>query len=152
MKKVLLILVSILLVGCSTSYQPEGFTGGYSEFALSHDAYRVSFRGNGYTSRKTVQTNLLRRCAELTLQKRYEYFIILDSRTNTDQSHYKTQTTVNAQHSTYGNTTYSTATVNPGQTYTYNKHTGTVMIKMLKTDQGYPSAFNAKVILSNFHE
>jgi len=31
MKK-LLFLFALLLAGCATSYQPQGFTGGYSDF------------------------------------------------------------------------------------------------------------------------
>ena len=75
----LLLLPLILLIsGCKTPYQEEKSSGGYSEQQLSERSYMVSFRGNGYTPITRVQKYLMLRCAELTINNGYEYFLILE--------------------------------------------------------------------------
>lgn len=69
------LLASLLfLCACATSYQPSGFSGGYSDMKVGDDLYQVSFAGNGYTRSSTVQQHMLRRCAELTREKGFDYF------------------------------------------------------------------------------
>jgi len=65
-------------VGCATGYGKDGFSGGYSDSKLSRDRFQVTFQGNGYTSVSTVKTYLLFRCAELTVENGFDYFVILD--------------------------------------------------------------------------
>lgn len=70
----------VLLGACSTPYQPAGWfsmRGGYDEKELEPGIWRVTFGGNGYTSRESAQTYWLYRCAELTLEKGYDGFQIL---------------------------------------------------------------------------
>lgn len=67
-------------VGC-TSYQPAGLTGGFSDTRLSDTTYQVRFRGNGWTSPTRVQTLVLRRAAELALERGFRYFVIADHQT-----------------------------------------------------------------------
>lgn len=72
-------LIILFISGCATSYHPENRRGyGFNEKQLSEQSYLVSFRGNSRTSPIEVQHMLLRRCAELTIQKGYSYFLILD--------------------------------------------------------------------------
>lgn len=71
--------IFLLCVSCATSYQKSGFTGGYFEKKVSDQVYRVTFGGNGFTSRETVQTYWLYRASELTLERGYEYFEIMHS-------------------------------------------------------------------------
>jgi hypothetical protein len=86
--KIVFILVFMLLGGCATPYQNSGFTGGFEETKISDNSYRVSFRGNGYsTSHRTIDFNLLR-SAELTVRDGFEYFIILDGQSSVDKSLY----------------------------------------------------------------
>lgn len=80
-----LILVAALAVAnCSTPtpYQPidsrSGISGGFSDQRITNDRFRVSFAGNGVTSRDTVENYLLYRAAELTLQQGYDSFILAD--------------------------------------------------------------------------
>ena len=73
-------LLALVLGGCATAYQPEGATGGYKEVRLADDTYRVSFAGNGYTSRPVVLKYFLYRCAQLTLQHGYTYFEVFSAR------------------------------------------------------------------------
>lgn len=139
-----------LLTGCvsPTPYQPEQSNGGYSDLALNQDMAKVTFRGNALTSAQVVNNYLLRRSAELTLQKGYRYFVKLDGRTNDDQSTVTLPTTVD----TYKDKKYSTetTTINPGSTYVEHNYTAFANIKMLKSNAGYPEAFDARVVLGNF--
>lgn len=82
MKKIInsigLIAVVILFVSCRTQYGVSGFRGGYSEIKIDESTYDVSFKGNGTTSSETIKRYFLYRCAELTLDSGYEYFVIRD--------------------------------------------------------------------------
>lgn len=77
------------LAGCattgSTPYQPassaNAVKGGYSETRLAEDRWSVNFAGNRLTSREQVETFLLYRAAELTLQQGYDWFVIVDKDT-----------------------------------------------------------------------
>lgn len=72
------------LGACSTPtpYQPveshSGVSGGFSDQRLTNNRYRVTFAGNGVTSRDTVENYLLYRAAELTLQDGYDSFILAE--------------------------------------------------------------------------
>jgi hypothetical protein len=70
------LLWAVLLVGCATSYQPESFTGGFSDHMTAPDETVVTFRGNGYTGPERVAEMTALRCAEVTLQHGYRYFVI----------------------------------------------------------------------------
>jgi hypothetical protein len=152
-------LLFLSLAGCSTSYKPNGLTGGYSDMRLSNNTYKVSFRGNGFTSQDKVQNLLLRRCAELTKQNKYRYFVILTGRENHSDSQYTTPASVDtygygnvnsygyAGANYYGN---SHSTITPGQTYHVRRYTDAVMIKMLHSRKKYANALDARIILNDF--
>lgn len=72
-------LVVIFLVGCTTPYGPHGLTGGYDEKKLEEDSYIVSFYGNGHTSGQQVWNYWIYRCAELTVEKGYDFFSLTPS-------------------------------------------------------------------------
>jgi len=69
-----------------TPYQPLGDAGGYEEARLQPNVYRVSFRGNRATPETTVLDYLYLRCAELTKDAGFPYFVIVEDygRTKTD--------------------------------------------------------------------
>ena len=75
------------LAGCATPtpYQPAMPTGryayGYSEQRLDADHWRVTFSGNSLTSRETVESYLLYRAAELTVQNGGDWFDTTDRKT-----------------------------------------------------------------------
>ena len=60
----------------TTPYQPSSASRpyGYAETQLDVNRVRVSVAGNGETSRETVETYLLYRAAELTLDRDYARF------------------------------------------------------------------------------
>lgn len=80
-----------LLFACATPtpYQPlgvrgTGASGGYASQAIENDRFRVSFTGNRLTSRERVETYLLYRAAELTVQQGYDGFTIVQRDTDRD--------------------------------------------------------------------
>ena len=76
------------LWNCATPYQPQGLLGGYSSEALGNEILDVRFHGNQHTDPDQVHKYLLYRCAELTLENNYKYFVIL-----VNESHFITDTT-----------------------------------------------------------
>jgi hypothetical protein len=80
MRKHLSWLLPLLLfvAGCfgPTAYQPTGYTGGYTEQKLNDSAYLVTFAGNGFATKERIHIFWLYRCAELTVQNGYDYFIL----------------------------------------------------------------------------
>jgi hypothetical protein len=72
MFRVLLVAaVAVSLASCATPYAQQGFTGGFDVQELRPDVFRVSFQGNGYTTRETVH------CAQLAIEKGFNGFEIL---------------------------------------------------------------------------
>jgi hypothetical protein len=76
-----------MLAGCGggpTLYQPASGGYGYSEQQIEDNRYRVTFAGNDLTPAETVQNYLLYRAAEVTLDRGYDYFTMVDR--NLDRS------------------------------------------------------------------
>jgi hypothetical protein len=73
------LLVAVLLTACATPYQPVGLEGGYSHTRVGVDMFNVVFRGNADTSWQTAENYTLYRCAELTLESGFDYFIVVGS-------------------------------------------------------------------------
>jgi hypothetical protein len=80
----LLILAISALTACAkpTAYGPAGRPGslGYSERSIGADQFRISFAGNGLTTREIVDRYLLYRAAELTRDNGFDYFIVGERR------------------------------------------------------------------------
>lgn len=77
-----------LLGACATAtpYQ-QALTAndsGYSEQKIEDNRFQVQFEGNSLTDRKTVETYLLYRAAELTKQSGYDHFRVV--RRDTDSN------------------------------------------------------------------
>jgi hypothetical protein len=84
--KLVALSVVCLLSGCATAYQPDGASGGYSERRLNDNVEQVSFRGNMFSTPETLQSYLLRRCAEVTVQNGYNYFVVVNTGTPSEGS------------------------------------------------------------------
>ena len=84
----LLASAMLAVAGCATetAYRPATGSGferaGYSDRMIEPNRFMVSFAGNSYTSRDTVERYLLYRSAELTVQQGYDYFILSDRNTD----------------------------------------------------------------------
>ena len=85
---VALLTSALLVAACATPYGPSSgsFTGGYSESKLQKDRYNVSFEGNAWISEEQAMNYLLYRCAEITLDNGFDYFIIVSEESNTSYS------------------------------------------------------------------
>ena len=121
MGRITILFIVLIFAGCATRYQPMGFTGGYSETQLGENIFQVSFYGNGYTSRERVSDFSLLRAAELTLEKGFRYFVIVDSEKHTKIKTYTTPTRSYSTGSAYGYGNYvhfnATTTTYGGHTY-----------------------------------
>lgn len=76
----------LLATGCATQtpYKPATERGaeGYTETRLGESRYRITFVGNTQTDAETVKDYALLRAAELTLQKGYTWFQIVERETD----------------------------------------------------------------------
>jgi len=128
--RILLSLVAIAgLAACATSYQPQSFSGGFTETQLDKNVFRVSFQGNGYTRAERAEEMALLRSAELTLKNGFTHFAIVDGRSRTDYSAFTTptQSSTTGTVSSYGNTSYLSAQTRTtgGQTFIAAKPSST---------------------------
>jgi hypothetical protein len=80
---------SLALAACATQtpYQPaapgSSSSYGFQEQRIENNRLRITFRGNTLTDRETVETYLLYRAAEATVQSGFDYFIV--SNRDTDE-------------------------------------------------------------------
>ena len=91
-----LLATTLLAAGCATQtpYRPATGSGfartGYSDRQIEANRFMVSFAGNGYTPRETVERYLLFRAAQLTVQQGYDYFVLADRQTDKSTRTYAT--------------------------------------------------------------
>jgi hypothetical protein len=77
-----LALCVLMAAACSTptpygpATSPNG--DGYTTQQIESNRFRVSFKGNSLTNRQTVDTYMLYRAAEVTLQNGGDYFIVVN--------------------------------------------------------------------------
>ena len=95
MRMLMLAAVVGLMAACATAtpYQaapPGQSTYGFSEQQIENNRVRITFRGNTVTDRETVETYLLYRAAELTLQGGRDYFVVANRDT---EEHSRLQST-----------------------------------------------------------
>ncbi len=90
MRKSLMALVTLsglAIAGCATQppYKPaSSYTGsGYTDQIIESNRFQVTFRGNSVTPRDEVETFLLYRAAELTLENGFDYFVVVQRDTET---------------------------------------------------------------------
>lgn len=77
--RMLVLAAAALLAACATAtpYQPGAPNAyGFQEQQIENNRLRITFRGNTLTDRETVETYLLYRAAELTLERGHDYFIV----------------------------------------------------------------------------
>lgn len=129
MRKPLLSLFSLLVVGCATSYTAKGMNTGYSSMQLNESSFRVNFDGDAQTSEERARDFALLRSAELASKANFRYFTILrdesqlEKRTRTEPSTVSTKTTSVTKDSVAGSKSegsQSTTTVTPGNTISYD--------------------------------
>lgn len=133
MKHFLVGLACALVVGCATGYQPNGWSGGFSEIPLASDAYQISVNGNGYTRADRVNEMALLRGAELTRDNGFNYFVVLNLSEYTRESSTTTPgsstTNTSGSATAYGNSNSVTAYGSSTSHTTYNAPKTTVVVK-----------------------
>lgn len=149
--------LALVLTACATTYQPQGFSGGFSETQLDTNVFRVSFRGNGYTHSERAEELALLRSAEITLKYGFTHFIIIDGQSRVTQSTHTTplHATTTGSASVYGNTAYgsSTTSFTGGETYHITKPstTNTIVCFKGKPDVG-GLVYNTQFVFNSLGE
>jgi predicted small lipoprotein YifL len=84
--------LSLAACGTATPYQPlvagQAQSGGFTDQQIETNRWRVTFSGNSLTDRRTVETYLLFRSAELSLSQGYDWFANVDSKTDANVRYY----------------------------------------------------------------
>lgn len=128
--------IGFFLTGCATGYHGNSVSGGFSETQLGENAFRVTFRGNGYTKPERAADLSLLRAAEIALAHGFKYFVVVDAGQGSSLSTYTTPTqsysTMNAYG--YGGQAYgnATTTTTGGQTFFVSKPSATNTILCFK--------------------
>lgn len=102
LRMIMISSAAALLAACGgpTPYQSGAAGGyGYEETAIESDRYLVSFSGNSVTERETVETFLLFRAAELTVERGFDHFLVVRRDTESDR---RTVTSGDPFHSPFG--------------------------------------------------
>ena len=81
----MVLAIGVFIGGCATSYQKDGFTGGFSETQMSENVWRVHFKGDGFTSMEKATDFCLLRSAELTVENGYKYFSLMEENSSNKQ-------------------------------------------------------------------
>ncbi|MBC7767235.1 MAG: hypothetical protein H7124_00440 [Phycisphaerales bacterium] len=94
MRALMLAVAAGLLTACATAtpYQPSAANSayGFTEQQIENNRVRITFRGNTLTDRETVETYLLYRASEVSLQGGFDYFIVANRDT---EEHSRLQST-----------------------------------------------------------
>jgi len=90
-RPLIIVIATLALAACAgmpTPYQPKENGTGYTQQQLDNHTWRVTFTGNDYTTRETVENYLLYRCAEVMLFGGYDKFIVLEKDVEPEVQYY----------------------------------------------------------------
>ena len=148
---ILLVSTSFFVSSCATGYHSTKLTGGYSSTQLDENLFKVSFNGNGYTSRTRSSDFCLLRSAELCKKSGYKYFVIIDEGEYTSHSQYTTSTRTTGNATVVGNSVYGSSTTTGGQTYNIAKPSNTnTILCFIEKPEGF--SYNADFIFKSISE
>lgn len=161
--RILSLLLALTLTACATPYQPEGFSGGYSETQLDTDKFKVNFRGNAIIQSDVVNDYALLRASELALNNGFNYFEILSSKDSVKvdyittpvsahtTSTYNTHGTLNSygNYGTYSGYTTgnSYTTFSGGNTTAFRKPHSNMLIQCYKEKDSNKALFDANFLI-----
>ncbi len=86
----MLLGLSLVVSACATAtpYQKASYFGmGYKDQKLDNEKFRVSFKGNRLTERDTVETYLIYRAAEITVNEGFDFFTMIQWNTDRYTQH-----------------------------------------------------------------
>jgi hypothetical protein len=134
------LILIVLQIGCATTYQKDGFTGGFTEIQLSENVWRISFRGNAFTGSEKTQDFLMLRNAEITIEKGYKYFVIKTESTEIDTS----------IHTTPGHFNFVTNSQTGGTMNVYNKpRSQNIIILFKEKPQNLGILYDPEIIINS---
>ncbi|MEM7493756.1 MAG: hypothetical protein AAF296_10260 [Pseudomonadota bacterium] len=89
-KRTLAAIAGLMLLGACVTATPYQAASdgqkGYANQQIESNRWQVSFSGNSLTERKTVETYLLYRAAELTSQQGFDHFRVVTRETDAERS------------------------------------------------------------------
>src|SRR4051794_6818971 len=117
MRKIVVALgLAVALAGCQTQYgEMNPITGGVTAEQVTTDVYRISAKGNGYTSAARVQDFVLLKAAETTLAAGATHFALVGAQNTSEMGSIQMPGSFNATR--YGNVVYGS--YSPGFTDTF---------------------------------
>lgn len=161
----LLLVTSLIAAGCGPSKyasKADSWIGlyGYEDLPIDSTTYQVNYAGDNTQPAPLVERYALYRCAELTSEKGFDYFVIIDKDGSTssvttslpgemDESHH-IEHQVDPQTGKSVPVSVSTSTYTPGMTTTTHYHIATKTIRLFKgaRPQDNPNAYDAKSMLT----
>lgn len=147
MKKIVVALgLAVALAGCQTQYgEMNPITGGVTADQITPDVYRISAKGNGYTSAARVQDFVLLKAAETTLAAGGTHFTIVGIQNTSEMDAVQMPGSFNMTR--YGNVTYGS--YSPGLTDTFMRPGQDAYIRIIRagTGQQVQRAFDAAGIV-----
>jgi hypothetical protein len=133
----------LVLASCATSYQPQSFTGGYSEYLTAPDEAVITFHGNGYTSAERVVEMAALRCADVTLAHGYRYFVGISMADLSTNASFTTPGYANTYGNVFGYGNYATASattiITPPQRFNIYRPAISVTIRMSNDEKSLES-------------
>jgi hypothetical protein len=113
--------------------------GGYSDEKILGNLYRVEFEGNQHSKPEIVQNYLMYRCAELTQEMGYDYFMIVSEERHFEENSVRPERGVSF-HTSSSMSGGTRTTVSPDLELATSdtKYTGVYVIKLLESvDEKY---------------
>jgi hypothetical protein len=152
MARVAALALAFVLTACATPYGKMGWRGGVDSLQLSDTVYRITARGNGFTSTQRVEDFILLKASEIAISRGYKGFVI---QAEEDQSRVARFTTPGTSTtSTYGTVTgfgngatvsgTSVTTYTPPVTHTIFKPGSAVIVSLVQE-----GGLNAQMIYSS---
>lgn len=90
--RALLMTAVLALAACATPTPYQARTDasayGFAERPLEANRVRLTFNGNALTDRETVETYLLYRAAQLTIERGFDYFVVANRGTEAHTQRY----------------------------------------------------------------
>lgn len=139
---ILWLFLVLCLAACSTGYQPQGFTGGFTDLQIEPGVFRISFAGNGYTRPRHAEDLALLRACEITLTNGYTCFHVLDAQNEvyTSTLHEPSSATTTF----YGNTAQTT--IYPGETVHIHRPLSVMFIQVFDAPPTGVRTFDAQFL------
>lgn len=88
MSRFLIVFAAAVLAACATPtpFEPASGSGyGFADQQIEANRFRISFRGNSLTTKEQVETALLLRAAQVTLENGFDHFLVVSDDTESER-------------------------------------------------------------------